>query len=394
MVLLNSALLAFVPKVFVDSLFRVRTPTEPIPMAIQKLWDISIKDGGGLYGLLSSFGGFMAVFATCYFSVKLFRDFEDGNSLRTVGEKLIAPLLVVVLLSNGGSNFSKVTLVSRDIMNNMNSLVNQAIDAEVSIRAAGEILSREAWIPMALEADIKQCAAAPDTQAITGCLNFVRAKADAWVGREVPGVANNAEANAQLNKWNARHMARIDGMIKNARTIAMGRSQPPANGAPAAGRATAVADNIGVLDGDYYSNPVRLNEVVSTIMSFKKGFSYILDIMQLVIGLVGPFFVGLLLFPNGARAFTAWGLSFLSVGFCKICFSLISGLSSIAFVYAGPDNVDMTVVAVVPGLLSPALAVMIATTSGLNALGGISQVAQAGNFALGLNQFKPGDSSR
>jgi hypothetical protein len=115
-------------------------------------------------------------------------------------------------------------------------------------------------------------------------------------------------------------------------------------------------------------------------------------------------------------------LKLAMVSTIPICFGLISGLSSIAFVYAGPDNVDMTVVAVVLGLLSPALAVMIATTSGLiavpdrvrcnqslprqafrhlnllhpsknryNALSNISGAAQAGNVALGLGSFKPGN---
>jgi uncharacterized membrane protein (DUF485 family) len=47
--------------------------------------------------------------------------------------------------------------------------------------------------------------------------------------------------------------------------------------------------------------------------------------------------------------------SFMSLSFCKIYFSLISGLSAIAFVYAGPVNTDMTVVAVVLGLLAPVI---------------------------------------
>jgi uncharacterized membrane protein len=66
----------------------------------------------------------------------------------------------------------------------------------------------------------------------------------------------------------------------------------------------------------------------------------------------------------------------LHLGFCKICFSLISGLLAIAFVYAGPDNIDMTVVAVVLGILAPILSFGVASGSGLNALSNVFQISQ------------------
>jgi cytochrome bd-type quinol oxidase subunit 2 len=71
------------------------------------------------------------------------------------------------------------------------------------------------------------------------------------------------------------------------------------------------------------------------------------------------------------RTFT----SLLSLGFCKICFSMVSGLSAfaersskeIALVYTRPDNSDMLVAAIVLGLLAPAIAFSIASGSGLAA---------------------------
>jgi hypothetical protein len=62
------------------------------------------------------------------------------------------------------------------------------------------------------------------------------------------------------------------------------------------------------------------------------------------------------LFPVGTKPIIAWAVSFLTIGFCKICYSLISGLSAIAMVYAGPKNTGMTVAAVALGLMAPALA--------------------------------------
>jgi hypothetical protein len=61
----------------------------------------------------------------------------------------------------------------------------------------------------------------------------------------------------------------------------------------------------------------------------------------------------------------------------------------IAFVYAGPENIDATTVAVVLGLLSPVLAFSIASGSGINALSTIGQTAQTGGLKIGVGYYAP-----
>jgi hypothetical protein len=87
--------------------------------------------------------------------------------------------------------------------------------------------------------------------------------------------------------------------------------------------------------------------------------------MMLAMALVSPAFLALSLFPVGTKPLATWGVSFLTLGFCKICFSLVSGLSSMAIVLADPNNVDMLVTSVVIGLLAPVLAISVASGSGL-----------------------------
>ena len=108
---------------------------------------------------------------------------------------------------------------------------------------------------------------------------------------------------------------------------------------------------------------------------------------MLVTALVGPVFLSLILFPGGTRPLMTWGVSFLTLGFCKICFSLISGLSSMAIVLAGPNNVDMMVTAVVLGLLAPVLAISVATGSGLATLSNVTQSAQGFGFNSGVGFY-------
>jgi hypothetical protein len=80
-----------------------------------------------------------------------------------------------------------------------------------------------------------------------------------------------------------------------------------------------------------------------------------------VLGLMGPIFAGLSIFPVGTKPIVSWATLFFGVGFCKICYTLVAGLSAVAMVTAGPKDVDMLVFAVIAGGLSPILAVI--TTS-------------------------------
>jgi ABC-type transport system involved in cytochrome c biogenesis permease component len=111
--------------------------------------------------------------------------------------------------------------------------------------------------------------------------------------------------------------------------------------------------------------------------------------MMLVTGLTGPIFLALSLFPTSNKPVVTWITSFLSMGLCKICFSLISGLSAVAMVYAGYDNVDMLVAAVVLGLLAPVLSFSIATGSGLGALTTITYSAQSFGINAGVSSYNP-----
>jgi hypothetical protein len=111
--------------------------------------------------------------------------------------------------------------------------------------------------------------------------------------------------------------------------------------------------------------------------------------MMLVTALVGPVFLALSLFPVGTKPLLTWGVSFLTLGFCKICFSLISGLSSLAMVLSGPNNVDMLVTSIVLGLLAPVLAVSVASGSGLATLSSIGYSAQPFKISTGITPHSP-----
>jgi hypothetical protein len=150
-----------------------------------------------------------------------------------------------------------------------------------------------------------------------------------------------------------------------------------------------------VVNPDADTIPKALNSLWDIAMNGNmyrviSAFLYIIEVMMLVTALIGPVPLALSLFPVGTRPIMTWMTSFLSLGFCKICFSLFSGLSSLAMVYSGPENVDMLVAAIVLGLLAPALSFAVASGAGISALSTISSSGQGIGINTGVSTYYPG----
>jgi hypothetical protein len=371
--MMNHVLVAVDFNILVNGLLSpTPTPTDPAPLALQQLWLIAMN--GNLYKLVSSVGMLIAVFAVGFWCLKFYQALEEGTLKPAVNE-LIFPVILVILLSNSGDNMRKLTLTTRDIINNINISVNSVIDAEVSIRAANDAISGDLLSQMAVGRLYRQCVASADLNKIRRCADSTRLQVDSYTGGAAPArqVSSNSQYQAQLTKFAQKMQQRNASRYNQVVSDVTGSSQPNFNPS--------------VLDASYYENDKSLEEITRTIMSFRVAFIYIVEVMMLITGLIGPIFLGLSLFPVGTKPLIAWGTSFLSLGFCKVCYTLISGLSSIAFVYAGPDNIDATTVAVVLGLLSPVLAFSIASGSGINSLNAINQTAQSGGLKIGLGYY-------
>ncbi len=387
----NHVLLAYDFGVLVSDLFAPpKPPTDPAPKALQELWLVAMN--GNLYKLVISIGILIAVFAVGFWCTKFYLAIEDGG-LRPALRETVFPLILVVLFANGGGNMRNVTLGARDIMNNVNSSVNSVIDADVSIRSATQALSNNILSQSIIGAMYRQCMASADLNKIKSCADATRIQINAYTGGAAPAlqVSSNEKYQEQLIEFAQKMKARNEARYKQVVDTANGSNRPdninnPISANPSEKKADS---NISVLDSSYFENDQALEGITKTIMSFRMAFIYIVEIMMIITALVGPIFLGLSLFPVGTKPLIAWGVSFLSLGFCKICYTLISGLSSIAFVYAGPDNIDAATVAVVLGILSPVLSFSIASGSGINALNNISQSAQNAGIKNGLGYYTP-----
>jgi hypothetical protein len=94
------------------------------------------------------------------------------------------------------------------------------------------------------------------------------------------------------------------------------------------------------------------------------------------------------IFPVSTKPIVSWATLFFGVGFCKICYTLVAGLSAVAMVTAGPKDVDMLVFAVIAGGLSPILAVITTSIVCSSLSSAVSSIAApANNYGVnaGLN---------
>jgi hypothetical protein len=373
-----------------EYIFTLRAASvDSMPKAFAKLWEIAMD--GNLYKLVCSLGLLIAVFAVGFWCVKFYHVLDEGG-LRPAVNELVFPLLLVILLANGGDNMRKATLGSRDLMNGFNQAVNQVISIDVSMQTALNVLATNDFARSTINSFYNSCNASVNINAFGACVQQreVAGKVFIKAVQEFLPSSGNADWQEQVGQWKASWDTLL---AERSKVLTPEEAQKAAafiDGVDLSHSSTGIPftkPKFNALDYSTYSSEQDMKAVQRTIMSFRTAFLYIIEVMMLVTGLIGPVFLALSMFPIGTKPLIAWGTSFLSLGFCKICFSLISGLSAVAMVYTGPDKIDMTVAAVVLGLLAPILSFSIASGSGLSALTSISYAAQGAGFNTGVGFY-------
>ncbi len=357
------------------------TEDTEIPDALNKLWKVSME--GSMYRTLCFLGMLIAVFAVGYWCVKFYKTLDEGGLKPAVNE-MIFPLILVVMLSNNGSNMRDATLAARDAMNSFNATLNRVIDAEMSLRSATSVLSNFDSLISFTDGQVRACQSITEFPKYEACMtqNGTIAKAvNLGLSKLWPDSSNDgAKWQKEIQDWKD-YTANYTKNRFDLSSLSLEQS-----------KGGNITDKL--LDIKNIHNFEDTAQFRGVILSFRGAFLYIIEVMMLVTALVGPVFLGLSLFPVGTKPLVTWGVSFLTLGFCKICFSLISGLSSMAMVLAGPNNVDMLVTSVVLGLLAPVLAISVASGSGLATLSSVTQSAQGFGFNSGVGFYNLGSGKK
>jgi hypothetical protein len=361
-------------------IFAKKSNVDPnsIAGALDDLWNVSME--GTMYQIIGRLGVLIAVIAVGSWCVNFYRTLEKGDARLTVND-VVWPVIIVFMLSNGAVNMRVTTMGARDMMNGVNRSINTVINSEINLTAARQVLGFADVSNLIVDNLVSACKSQTELDKLKECLRAKEQVANGQIrGMEgkllnfsynPTGGSNSAKWQTQVEKWKQH----VQDYSKNRFDIN--------NLIPEAGKdgKTDITQITGFDDTE------QLRRV---ILSFRGSFLYIIEVMMLVTGLIGPIPLALSMFPIGTKPLVAWATSFLSLGFCKICFTLISGLSSLAMVYSEPNNVDMLVASVVLGLLAPILAFSLASGAGLSALSNISYSAQGFKMNSGIGLYNPG----
>jgi hypothetical protein len=369
-----------------------------IPAAMERLWQVTMT--GNMYKMISGFGLMIAIVAVGFWCVKFYKTLEEGG-VRPAVNDLVIPLLLVILLSNGGSQLRDMTIGTRNIMNGINRSVTRTVSAEIDLKTAIGTLAANSMVRDMIEQGLNNCKVEIDPAKLQRCIRTNVVGVEFIQGlftklRAENNANNNTPSKDDFELWQSslltyrleRLQAATVGLMAKSATdkpAVAGSIESNAGTTPTTG-ATATSSNASIdlrSITDYSSS----KEIRATILSMRGAFIYIIEVVMLVTALVGPIFVALSLFPSGSKFLLNWGASFLSLGFCKICYSLISGLSALAMVYVGPKNSDMLVISLVLGLFAPVLSFGIASGSGISVLSTMSSVGQNYGINTGISGY-------
>lgn len=323
----------------------VDAASNAISGAWDQVWTTSMS--GPLYGVLSRLGLMIAGFVVVFFIFQFARNMLEDNSNRPISE-LIWPLVVVIFLSNNGALLGGFTLGMRGLINQENSQIlsttTAGINAQQALNRIASFQSAEAQLASLQSA----CDQVRDNAALQSCLDGVKARADQIFQQE---------ANQYGGEWGLRLQQIRDAVTRNPLQAGLDA------GASAVGAVLRAK-----------SMPYLI--IAQTILvAAQVAFQNLIEASMLLTALMGPIALGASLLPFGAKPIWAWLTAFWSVGICKMSLNIISGLIAQASVQAGPLDVSGLVMPIVLGLLSPILAIAMASGGGMAIFNGITSAA-------------------
>ncbi len=326
-------------------------------------WDYTWMQalGGGLYTTLANMGITIAVACLLLWTLSFVRKWmaDEVNGIWAL-EELIWPVVVILLLSNSGANLRLLSQSLRQILNDYNSQILQITANEIRMdRALAELADYNTTQAQIMAAH-DQCNTIVEPEKRKTCLDL-----------------RSQNVETMVRVYQQQHPG--SQIFKNLRRAA-DAFQDPVN---ATGKAVS----------QLVFNPVTA--IIQVFLIACQGaFQYLIETAWLLTAMLGPVAVGASLLPFGAKPLYAWITGFISLGFCKICLNIITGLVAIAIYkgYAADEALSgfsTLTNAVFMGLLAPMLAITISTGGGmavfnalLSASGALAGAAVQGGMAL------------
>ena len=317
------------------------TLTRATIAAWDKSWELAMS--GQLYGIMARLGLTIAGFVLVLFILQFAKGMIDDTSNRPLAE-LIWPIVVVVFLSNNGQLLSSLTLGMRSYINEVNSSILTTTAAGLDTQKVLDQLAIYNQKSAQLGALQKECDDKRTNDELELCLLQVKSKAQSLLSQ--------VSTQEVIGAWGQR-------LQDYAGTVAQ---NPLKAGLDAAGA------GVGMYLRAQSMPMVILIQTI--LMASQAAFQGLVEASMLLTGLMGPIALGSSLLPFGAKPIYAWLTAFWSVGICKLCLNVITGLIAVTLYNTGPT--EMLPASIMLGLFAPIMALGMAAGGGMAIFNGIT----------------------
>jgi hypothetical protein len=307
--------------------------------AWNSLWEDALN--GGLYTSINNLGSLFAVGCLVLWAYGWMRSWFGEDSPSKPYTEIIWPLIVAILLSNGGSQMRAATLTIRNVGNGVNNAMLRSVSANIDFEKTLKDLANYRSTQATINELRAACDRFVDNTKLAQCLEQQRVKAE------------EALATARSESNDSGLLARLGENIRNNF----------GNPLQAAGTLQRAIES-----------PMML-VVEAFMIGMQVAFQSIIEVSLLLTALMGPIAVGTTLLPIGGKPIYLWLTSTWSLTLAKIALNIVTGLVAVSIQRSG--DYDTLGTSITLGLLSPILALAIVGGGGLAIFNAITAAATA-----------------
>ena len=315
------------------------TISDMVSTSLDNIWEQALT--GPLYGIINNVGVLLAIACVGFWCFKFYREMEEGG-LRPAAVELVFPIVVIFLLSSGGSNLSKLTMGMRSYINATNQQIIQSVGANLDFQKSLSNLANYSTAQSQISQLRSRCDGITSNEKLQQCLQESKAQAEQYIET----YKKNSPPGSWLQDLQQQFQQAFSDPLTAASTVVR----------------TAMS-------------PIMF-AIEAFMVALQGAFQYAIEISMLITGLFGPIAVGLSLLPFGAKPIYAWMTGFWSLGLCKMSLNLVTGLVATTAQNAGPTG-DTLGHSIAIGLLSPILAIGLSTGGGIAIFNGICAASSA-----------------
>ncbi|OLP17460.1 hypothetical protein BST81_16860 [Leptolyngbya sp. 'hensonii'] len=316
-----------------------------IQTAWDSVWEKTVNTAQtSVYTVLLAIASAIAVFCLLFWAITWVRALLNDEGMRPAPEFIWVILVMLLLRGPGDMNIAGLTTGMRSLINSFNAQATQLMNQTLEVDQKIAEVASYSGLSSRLQELRSRCNAEVGTEALQSCLD-------------------NTKAQAQQIIDEYRQQFPVGAFADQATTLFDTAWSNPAESVQQAINATSRLTLSPVL---------MVIEAVSLLV--QAVFQYLIEMSMLITALLGPIAVGATLLPThaGGKPIVLWLTAFWSVGLCKLCLNVVSGVATAAMYGAGEDPV---LVSMTLGIAAPILALAMAAGGGMKVFDAMSAAA-------------------